>query len=54
MGTKKIKYDTTCPYCCKRYNLEELKEEGYTDETKVGTVVTCKNTKCESQFIIEK
>lgn len=54
MGAKKVKYDVTCPYCGKRYNLDELKEEGYVDETKVGTAVTCKNPKCESQFMLEK
>lgn len=42
-----------CDYCGKRYNLEELKEEGYVDITSVGTVVTCKNVKCEMQQLVK-
>ena len=55
MGEKKQKkiLDFTCEYCGKRYNLEELKEDGYVDETSVGLVVTCKNVKCETQQLIK-
>ena len=55
MSNKKEKkiLDFTCEYCGKRYNLEELKEGGYVDETPVGLVVTCRNVKCETQQLIK-
>lgn len=53
MKDKKI-LDFTCKYCGKRYNLDELMEEGYTDETKAGLVVTCRNPKCETSQLIDK
>ena len=53
MDKKKKKLDFTCKYCGKRYNLEELKQEEYTIETKCGLVVECKNPKCCQEQLIE-
>lgn len=50
---KKKKLDFTCKYCGKKYNLDELKTEGYTTETKAGLVVECANPKCEMQQLID-
>ncbi|MBS5307767.1 hypothetical protein [Clostridium sp.] len=54
MGEKRIKkvLDFTCKYCGKKYNLDELKVQGYVDETKCGTVVLCPNTKCETEQLV--
>lgn len=55
MGKKDKKtLDITCPYCSKRYNREELLEEGYIDVLPMGESVWCPNSKCDSQFLIEK
>lgn len=51
MGKGKKILDVTCPYCGKRYNKEELIEEGYVTETRVGLVIECPNSKCEAQFV---
>jgi len=51
---KKKKLDFICRYCGKKFNLDELKEEGYTTETKCGLVVCCANSKCEQQQLIEE
>lgn len=55
MGEKRVKkaLDFTCKYCEKRYNLQELKEEGYVEETKCGLVIMCPNIKCEAEQLIE-
>ena len=50
----KKKLDFCCKYCGKKFNLKELKEEGYTTETKCGLVVCCANPKCEQQQLIEE
>lgn len=55
MREKRVKkaLDFTCKYCGKRYNLQELKEEGYVEETKCGLVIMCPNIKCEAEQLIE-
>lgn len=54
MGEKRSKkvLDFTCKYCGKRYNLEELRESGYVEDTKCGTVVMCANSKCEAEQLV--
>lgn len=54
MGEKRIKkvLDFTCIYCGKKYNLAELKEQGYVEHTKCGIVVLCPNSKCETEQLI--
>ena len=56
MGEKRVKkiLDFTCEYCGKRYNLDELREEGYVEVTICGEVVECPNGKCEAQQLIVK
>lgn len=51
---KKKVLDFTCIYCGKKYNLEELKDEGYVVETKAGLCVECPNSKCEAQQLISR